>query len=315
MAKFQNHNHKLKWYEHEVAEDPEAWYAAGYGSLGFFMRQSAPTQIIKPDVIGEKFQSEGWYGPSNSHVTSANSYMTSQSPSNTTTSTYGNVGTAPGSPYSGCWAALKSGSFCESISYSTGNVTSWGYYNNSSSSKFNVVTGQKRFFDMRLQMNGTPHPGTTTDGDIPVMGMVCCNMGNQVRGVVMVIFTGMFGNDNLSQWVNADKAVYGVIWDRATDSYIFIPSSGSTTSTLRFSNSPYAGSSRWTQNNSASGDDGAWGIPISGKWDGNSPGPYGYNNAGYGVGNWNAGDSSTNSTYLYWGSTAGTSPTHAVYVF
>ena len=305
MVKFINHNHQLKWYEYETNENEDTWPNPEYSSLGYFFRQGLlgnATYLIKPDVIAAKFYSSVWYPTSSANVSSANSYITTDVSPGGSSPAGGNVGTAPGSPYVGAWATPWYGQLAESIIYDNDVLTNWGYYNNSSLSKFNVVTSQKKFFDMREEESGASHPGTTDDTERPVMCMVTMVRNTTVYGVICMVLSNMSGSANIHTMTAGDQSVYGAIWTRTSDSWTFIPSTGSTASTWRWSNSPAAGPSRWTSNNSASGDDGAWGLPISGKWDGNSPGPYGTNNAGYGMGNWNAGDSSHGQ--VHWGSTA-----------
>tara|TARA_Y100000401_G_scaffold117480_1_gene126500 strand:- start:2934 stop:3875 length:942 start_codon:yes stop_codon:yes gene_type:complete len=313
MTNFTNHNHKLKWFEYEHDLDPTNWPGHSDPNPGFW-RATDTTEFIDMKIIGNKFHSEGW--TQSTDVAVANDYLVANSNSNVSTSVVGNVSQNPGSPYRGAWATPRYNYMAESIFADTNEITGYGSYASPASALFQVNSSLKAFFDLRLRIAGTAHPGTTDNTSKAVMNLVVSNVNDNVRGIASIIFTTLAGTSKLSVWVDDDQPVYGVIWDRATDAYVFIPSTGDTTSTTRFSNAISCNSARWeTTTNSISGDDGCWGIPISGKWDGNSPGPYGYNNAGYGIGNWNAADSSTNSVKVYWGSTTGTTPSCLAYVF
>jgi len=150
--------------------------------------------------------------------------------------------------------------------------------------------------------------------------------GTTFRGILLWVFTNdLIDSSNVITTnghpvVNAKDIFYD---DNAASSYnriyqVVIESTGIVGSDVsgnagwNYSNNQQPSTAGYNATNRMAVDDGIWAFILGGKTDGNDPGPDYRSTNGYGFGNYNGGDGSTN---FYWGGTSQGTNDHVGFIF
>jgi hypothetical protein len=156
-----------------------------------------------------------------------------------------------------------------------------------SASNMSIIDGKK--WMAMAQFDGTSFDGILlwifTGDQVSTSGTV--TLGTRTVTTASTIFNpGGVGNSNLHH-------IYPIAIAANGSSFASNTTSGA--NGWNFSNNQQAGTVGYYQTGRFGSDDGQWGFKIPGYSDGNSPGPSIFTTYGYGMGNYNAGDSSTNT--------------------